>query len=274
MSKLLYVNSEMEMIVAFDIETIPDVGSGKAIYDLDGLGPEEVAKAMLATRRLKVPDATFLPLHQHRVVAISVAVLSDRGGFKTKSLGNIDSTEKQLISEFFRGIDDSKPTLVSWNGNGFDLPVLQYRALIHGVQSKTYWDTGQFDREAKWNNYHGRYHDKHFDIMDYLARYQMRGMAALDEIAKLLGLPGKVRVDQVGQENIFKAYLDGNLKSIRSYCELDALNTLLIFLRLEYIRGIFTEDKYLQVTDEIRNWLEVSDQPHMQEFLQQWKRSL
>ena len=92
-------------------------------------------------------------------------------------------------------IDKHTPQLVSWNGGGFDLPVLNYRALIHGVTAARYWDWGDDDREFKFNSYLGRYHTRHLDLMDVLAMYQPRASAGLDAIARLCGFPGKLGMD-------------------------------------------------------------------------------
>ena len=254
------------MIVVFDIETIPDVDGGRILYDLDGIEDKETAKAMLAARRVKVPDTDFLPLHQHRVVAISVAVRWDSNKFLVRSLGQLESDEKHLVQEFFKAVERA-PTLVSWNGGGFDLPVLQYRALIHSVQCVTYWDTGDSNRDFKWNNYQSRYHRRHIDVMEILARYQARAFAPLDDICKLIGLPGKIGI---GGENVFDSYLDGKLQEIRDYCEIDALGTYLVFLRLEYIRGQYSEQQYQSEIQLVRDWLSSSDKAHFKEFLDGW----
>ena len=84
---------------------------------------------------------------------------------------------------------------MSWNGGGFDLPVLNYRALIHGVTAAKYWDWGDDDREFKFNSYLGRYHTRHLDLMDVLAMYQPRASAGLDAMARLCGFPGKLGMD-------------------------------------------------------------------------------
>ncbi len=254
------------MVIAFDIETIPDLKAGHILYGLDGIGAEETAKAMLAARRVKAPDATMLPLHQHEVVSIAVAVRWGDDSFRVQSLGSIEDSERELVSSFFRAIE-KKPSLISWNGNGFDLPVLQYRALYHSIQSRGYWDTGAFERDSKWNNYQSRYHERHLDLMDVLARYGYRGMASLDEIAKLIGLPGK---SGIGGEKVFKAYLEGRLPEIREYCEIDALNTYLIYLRFQLIRGFFTQSEYDHELDIAKNWLKNSDQAHLCEFAESW----
>ena len=118
---------------SFDIETVPDVEFGRRMWNLDELGDEDVATAMTFMRQ-QASGSDFLPLHQHRVVAISVA-LRTGGDFKIWSLGDEDAGEAELVRRFFDGIERYTPDLVSWNGGGFDLPVLHYRAMKHGIQA-------------------------------------------------------------------------------------------------------------------------------------------
>ena len=118
-------------VLVFDIETVPDLEGGSRIYDLHGLSDKDTASALFNLRRQE-NGSEFLRLHLHRVVAISV-VLRSAQGVKVWSLGDEDSTEKELIERFYDGIDRFTPQIVSWNGGGFDLPVLNYRALKHGV---------------------------------------------------------------------------------------------------------------------------------------------
>ena len=130
--------------LVFDIETIPDVEGGRRLYDLGGLSDKEVADVMHHMRRQETGDSDFLRLHLHRVVAIS-AVMRSADTLKVWSLGEPDSSERELIQRFFDGLDKYVPTLVSWNGGGFDLPVLHYRCLLHGVAAPRYWDVGEVD---------------------------------------------------------------------------------------------------------------------------------
>src|SRR3569623_2492102 len=139
-------------VLVFDIETVPDEEGGRRLYDLDGLSDKEVADVMHHMRRKETGDSDFLRLHLQRVVAIS-AVLRSGDGVKVWSLGEADAPEYELIQRFYDGIDKYIPTLVSWNGGGFDLPVLHYRALRHGIAAPRYWDVGEFDRDFKWSNY-------------------------------------------------------------------------------------------------------------------------
>ena len=209
----------------------------------------------------------FLKLHLHRVVAIS-AVFRSRDNVRVWSLGDPDSDEKELVQRFFDGIDRFTPTLVSWNGSGFDLPVLHYRALLHGIQAPRYWESGDEDREFKWNNYLSRYHARHTDLMDVLAGYQPRANAPLDEIATLLGFPGKMGMSGA---KVWDAWLAGDIQGIRNYCETDVLNTYLVWLRYEQMRGRLTPEACQAECERLRAYLEGEDKPHFREFLSAWK---
>jgi predicted PolB exonuclease-like 3'-5' exonuclease len=254
-------------ILAFDIETIPDIETGRTLHGLDGLSDKDVAQVMFAKRREQTGESDFLRHHLHRVAAIS-AVLRTGDSLRVWSLGEPDSSEADLIRRFFDGIEKYTPTLVSWNGGGFDLPVLHYRSLKHGVAAPRYWDTGNDDRDFKWNNYLSRYHARHTDLMDVLSGYQPRAMAPLDEIAQLLGFPGKL--GRHGSE-VWGQFLAGKIGEIRDYCETDALNTYLIYLRFELIRGNLDESGWKRETDLVRKTLRDADKPHLHAFLDAWK---
>src|ERR1700730_11247224 len=176
--------------LVFDIETVPDVALGRRLYGLEGLSDGQVAKAMFALRRQDT-GGDFLPLEQHRVVAISCA-LRTAEGLRLWSLGGHATPEGGLVQRFFDGIEKFSPDLVSWNGSAFDLPVLTYRALLAGVQAPRFWETGAEDRAFRYNNYLSRYHWRHTDLMDVLSGFQNRGRASLATVACLLGLPGKL----------------------------------------------------------------------------------
>lgn len=250
---------------AFDIETVPDVEFGRRFLELDDLSDEDVATAM-TFKQLQSSGSDFLPLHQHRVVAISVA-LRTGDTFKVWSLGDEDADEAELVSRFFDGIDRYSPDLVSWNGGGFDLPVLHYRALKHGVRATRYWETGDSDREFRYNNYLSRFHWRHVDLMDVLAGFQPRARAGLDQTAVLLGFPGKLGMSG---DKVWDAFLAGGLRDIRNYCETDVLNTWLIFLRFELMRGNLDAAGLQREYELVRRTLEGLNQPHLNEFLAAW----
>ncbi|MEK7836224.1 MAG: 3'-5' exonuclease [Pseudomonadota bacterium] len=253
-------------VLVFDIETVPDIAGLRRIHDLDaGVSDEQVA-AMAFQRRRQATGSDFLQLHLHRVVAIACA-LRERDSFRVWSLGEPADDEGRLIQRFFDGIEKYTPQIVSWNGGGFDLPVLHYRGMLHGVRAARYWDQGEDDREFKWNNYISRYHARHLDLMDLLAMYQPRGAAPLDDFARLLGFPGKLGLEG---SQVWQAWQDGKVAQIRSYCEADVANTYLVFLRFQLMRGVLPPDKYKQEIGLVRATLEKSSEPHWKEFLTIW----
>ena len=252
-------------ILVFDIETIPDVETGRKLHQLEGLSDEDTATALFALRRAKVGN-DFLPHYLQKIVAISL-VMSNAKSLKVWSLGDENSDEKDLIQRFFTGIDKHSPTLVSWNGSGFDLPVLHYRALLHGVVAPTYWESGENQQAFRWNNYLNRFHYRHLDLMDVLAAYQNKAFAPLDDIASMLGFPGKMGMSG---SKVWEQYQAGNLSGIRNYCETDVLNTYCVYLRFEQMRGTINKDEYDVSLERLRGYLagEV-DKPHLLEFLKE-----
>ena len=253
-------------VLTFDIETVPDTDLARRLHGLDGLADEEVTQVMFARRR-QATGGEFLSLYQHKVVAVSVA-LRTGDTFKVWSLGDVDADEPDLIGRFFEGLQRYRPVLVSWNGSGFDLPVLHYRSMLHGIQAQQYWDTGEDDREFKWNNYLSRFHWRHIDLMDVLSGFQVRARAPLDAIAVMLGFPGKLGMSG---DKVLESYQAGDLPGIRNYCETDVLNTYLVYLRFELMRGNLSPDQYDAECERVRNMLVDSGQSHFQEFLQAWK---
>ena len=253
-------------VFVFDIETIPDTETGRRLYDLADISDADVANIMFQKRRQDTGGSDFLRLHMHKVVTIS-AVLKSRDKVRVWSLGDPDSGEAELIQRFFDGIDRFVPTLVSWNGSGFDLPVLHYRAMLHGIQARRYWDMGEDDREFKWNNYISRYHTRHIDLMDILAAYQPRANAPLDEIATMLGFPGKMGMSGA---KVWDNYMAGDIVGIRNYCETDVLNTYLVYLRFELMRGNLDPAGYDKECRLLRATLQEDGKPHLDEFLSAW----
>ena len=259
----------MAPVLVFDIETIPDIAGLRTLYALDAqVSDADVAEMAFQMRRQKT-GSDFLQHHLHRVVAIS-CVLREGDSFRVWSLGTAEDDEGALIQRFFDGIEKYTPQLVSWNGSGFDLPVIHYRGLIHGAQCARYWDMGEDDRDFKWNNYISRYHARHLDLMDFLAMYSGRANAPLDDLSKLLGFPGKLGMDG---SKVWEAYQQGKLAEIRNYCETDVVNTYLVYARFQLMRGQLTKASYEKECELVRSTLAKSEEVHWQEYLAAWSRN-
>ncbi|HLA36814.1 MAG TPA: 3'-5' exonuclease [Rhodocyclaceae bacterium] len=264
----------MTPLLVFDIETIPDCAGLRVLHDLPAaLSDAEVAELAFQRQRAK-NGSDFLPHHLQRVVAIS-CVLRNADGLRVWSLAEPKSNERDIVQRFFDGIEKFTPQLISWNGGGFDLPVLHYRGLIHGVAASRYWEMGDGHghnaREFKWNNYISRYHMRHLDLMDLLALYQPRASVPLDQLAKLMGLPGKLGMD--GSE-VWNAWREGRIDEIRDYCETDVVNTWLVFLRFQRMRGHLSHMEYTEELTLVRSTLTATGLAHWREFLAAWEHEL
>jgi len=239
-----------EPLIIFDTETIPDA----ARHEGDGF-----------------PKPPF-----HQVVAISFLEAhieqNDSGSFYAVDLlrtgGDLGYTEAQLIKGFFAYIEKKKPRLVTFNGRGFDLPVLKYRAMKHEV-SAPWFANG----ESKWENYGYRYSVHwHCDLMDALADFGATKVTSMEEVCGLLGIPGKLGMDGTQVKDFFEA---GKLADIRDYCETDVLSTYLIFLRYALFRGELTAAGHAASIENLRAYLdsERGTRLHLGRFVDAWTAS-
>ena len=257
----------MTPILVFDIETIPDVAGLRQVWDLGPEVSESAVVDLVSQRRRQATGSDFLPHYLQRVVAIS-CVMRSNDGIRVWSLGGPEDSERDIVQRFFDGIEKYTPQLVSWNGGGFDLPVLHYRALFHAIPGCCYWDTGDNNKDFKWNNYLSRFHARHTDLMDVLAGFQNRAFAPLDEIAQLCGLPGKLGMDG---SQVYAAYQRGEIQAIRDYCETDVANTYLLFQRFQLIRGALDPAGYEREMAMFREWLGQQGSAHWRDFNEAWK---
>ena len=141
-----------------------------------------------------------------------------------------------MLADFAQWLDAKRPTVVTWNGRGFDMPVITSRALRHGI-SMPWWLT---DRNTRY-----RYSTEgHFDLMDFLADFGATKNARLDVYAKLVGFPGKVGVDGSQVAPLVHA---GKLDEVNAYCLCDVAQTAAIFLRVELLRGSFDRARYREL---------------------------
>ncbi|MDZ4239681.1 MAG: 3'-5' exonuclease [Hydrogenophaga sp.] len=256
-------------VLVFDIESIPDIAGLRALRGTPAEATDEqVYAAWLAERQAK-GLSDFMPLHLQRVLCISVVFRNSEGLRIHSFVDRDDQSEGKVVQTFFHAVEKHMPQLVSWNGSGFDLPVLHYRGLRHGVEASKYWDMGEDDREFKWNNYISRYHMRHLDLMDLLAMYSPKNNAPLDAMAKLCGFPGKLGMDG---SQVYTQYLAGQTEDIRRYCETDVMNTYLVYCRFQKMRGGLTEAEYEQEMALVKDTLGqlAPTESHWDEYLKAW----
>ncbi len=260
-------------VLVFDIESIPDVSGLRALRGAPADHTDAQVYDAWVKERADKGQSDFAPLYLQRILVIS-CVFRNAEGLRIHSfVDRDDKSEAKVIQTFFNAIEKHTPQLVSWNGGGFDLPVLHYRGMQHGVVADRYWSMGEGggsdDREFKWNNYISRYHMRHLDLMDLLAMYQPKNNAPLDAMAKLCGFPGKLGMDG---SQVYSTYRNGGLEDIRRYCETDVMNTYLVYCRFQKMRGGFTEKEYDAEVEFVKEQLGnlAPTESHWQEYLAAW----
>jgi hypothetical protein len=256
----------MTPVLVFDIETVPDVAGIRRVHDIAESVDDAGVLDWFLQRRRTATGGDFMPLHLQKVVAIACA-MRDAAGIRIWSIGDAADAEPELIRRFFDGIEKYTPQLVSWNGGGFDLPVLNHRALILGISASRYWDWGDDDREFRFNNYLARFHTRHLDLMDVIAQYQPRASAGLDAIARLCGFPGKLGM---GGAAVGAAIAAGRIDDVRSYCECDVVNTYLVYQRFRLMRGEIDAGEYAREISLVRERVAALDAPHWRAFIGKW----
>jgi 3'-5' exonuclease len=215
----------MSNVIVWDIETVPDLKGFAAANGHVGKTNDEV--------RAELGDK--FPKHiYHSIICIGalVAHREEGGHWIVDAIGAPhvgERSEKDLIASFVEKIAALSPQLVTFNGSSFELPVLRYRAMVHGVAAP--------DLAAR--PYFHRYTEDAFDLCDVLSSFSSQAKATLHELCRVMGLPGKPG-GMTGAE-VEKYYLDGHIRMIAEYCESDVLNTYRVWLRHELFRGRLSE---------------------------------
>jgi len=226
-------------VIVWDLETVPDLAAAGRMLGLAGEPP--------ATIRETLGDGfPKLPLHSIACIGALVATRSTEG-WVVRALGAPhigERTEAELITAFVDKIEELAPRLVTFNGSGFDLPVLRYRAMLHAIPAP-----GLTRR-----NYFYRFSEHAVDLCDVLSSYGSSGKVKLDDLAKAFGLPGKPDGMEGSQVD---AYVQaGRIREVAEYCESDVINTYRVWLRYEVFRGALSHVE-----------LELSER-HLEEYLQ------
>lgn len=231
-------------VCIFDCESILDTEMIRKIYALNG-DDLDISKQAMALN-LEQNGTTFMPLAFHQIISIC-AVLCDSFGNFIK-VNKIDGqNEKEMIENFFRFIENYEPKLVSFNGKNYDMPLLVLRALKYNISAATYLDASD-----KWNNYKTRFSElKHCDLLESLGAGSVRGMR-LDTLCVMAGLPGKF---DVHGDEVLELFYKNELDKIHEYCESDVLNTFMLYLKYELIKGNLTKQDYARSLDLMNEYL-------------------
>jgi hypothetical protein len=217
------------------------------VFDIETILNRELYQDWLE----KNPDK-FPPPYMHIIVCLGFAQLND--DYSLESLGaQVDTKtepkhlgEKKLLQHFSDIAQHT--TSVTFNGRGFDMPVIVYRCLHHNIPLQWYYSHGKY-RERFWD---AEPFCDHLDVMDFLTDYGVSSRPSLHNIAKLVGLPGKTGINGSQVEQL---YNDGKYTQIKEYCTMDVLQTLFLFLKVQILRGRIPADKLNQYESAIKSTL-------------------
>jgi predicted PolB exonuclease-like 3'-5' exonuclease len=207
-------------VIVWDLETVPDLRGFAATNDLIGKTDEEIREAI----------GDKFPKHiYHSIVCIGALVAhreSDHWAVDALGAPHVgERSEKELIQAFVDKIAELNPRLVTFNGNSFDLPVLRYRAMINGVSAPG----------LSIRPYFYRYSEDALDLCDALSSFNPQSKTSLNELSKILGMPGKP--EGIDGSEVHRYFREGKIKDIADYCETDIVNTYRVWLRYELFKG-------------------------------------
>ncbi|MDX8390889.1 MAG: 3'-5' exonuclease [Mariprofundaceae bacterium] len=260
--------------LVFDIETVPDADASRRILHQPSLTDSEARDALSCYFLEKTEGRNDFPRQPfHQVLSISYAHLISEPGENGQELilrrissgGNESSSEQELITGFFNIIAQRAPRLVSYNGRGFDIPVLKYRAMVHGITAPRWFKEGD-----RYHSYDSRYsHKYHLDLLEVLSDHGASARCSLDEIAACFCIPGKLDTAGSDVRSLFEA---GEIEAIRNYCETDVCSTLLLFLRWQYFCGELSMASYKRAILGLHHYLESESEmrTHLGDFLTAW----
>ena len=223
-----------------DIETRIDKPLVRQVYCPDTDISDEDAYRQVQQQLKQEQGSDFFPLSFHIPISIAVGQVTEERVLTTvETLGGENADEETIARTFWQRLERFRGTLVSFNGRGFDLPVLELQAIKYGCPAPHY-----FSGKAR----HRFIEEGHYDLYDFVTNYgaqRLRG--GLNLLAKMIGLPGKVGIDGSMVQQYWE---DGRVAEIHRYCRHDVIQTYFVFLRIELVRGRLTHQQYERALEQ------------------------
>lgn len=209
------------------------------------------------------------------VVPVSIAVAKISGDFRLLNLTVLDAPHfrpEHIIRRFWQGwLHYDRPTLVTFNGRGYDVPVLEFGAFRYGISLPAWFNVESRSFEQSRNRYNI---DRHIDLQDFFSNFSaVRVHGGLNMLSNLIYKPGKSGIDGSQVQGL---YFNGEVQKINDYCRCDVLDTYFVFLRSRVLIGRLTLEQESVLVDDVRQMLEAeaSEQPAYQHYLEFWDRRL
>jgi predicted PolB exonuclease-like 3'-5' exonuclease len=246
-----------------DTESIPD---GRLLsrvkYPDDNLMPEAAIERAQAEAREQSRDGSdFLPVtFQIPVAACVVRVAADYTIQAVTCLDPPQYRPEEIARKFWIGVASyKKAKLVTFNGRGFDLPLLELAAFRYGCGARDYFSSSR-----------NRFQGNHLDLFDWLSNYgACRLNGGLNVLAKMIGKPGKM---EMAGDQVYALHREGRSREINDYCMFDTLDTYFVFLRTRVLTGEMTLDNEKMLVARARAWLEgkTGEIPALRQYLDNW----
>jgi len=239
--------------IVFDVESVAD---GQLVsrlrYPNQSLAPKE-AVARYRAELIEKYESDFIPYTFQLPISLAVGKLTD--DYRLLDVVVLDEPQfrPHVITEhFWRGWHKYRcPTMVSFNGRGFDIPLLELAAFRYGLQLPGWFALGA----KSYDQPRSRYNVKmHIDLCELLTNFgATRFKGGLNLAANLLGKPGKIEVQGDMVQDMFD---DGRLAEINDYCRCDVLDTYFVFLRSRVLVGELSLESEQTIIAETKEWLE------------------
>ena len=254
--------------LVFDIETVPD---GELIsrvrYPGQAFEPKQAIEKY-QQELLEKNGSDFIPYTYH--LPVSVVIGKVNNNYELEDLVALDEQEGRphlITRHFWKGWEKYEATLVTFNGRGFDIPVMELGAFRYGISLKKWFQLNARSFEQPRNRFNLR---SHFDLQEVLTNHGASRMyGGLNLIANLIGKPGKM---DVAGDMVLQLYHEGNLQRINDYCRCDVLDTYFVFLRTSVMTGALTLEREQQIVRNTRQWLEDKSEalPIYKQYLEHW----
>ncbi len=253
----------------FDIEAIADADLVSRIrYPGQGMGaPEALAQyraELLAQNGKDILPVTFM-------LPVSVAIAKVTRDYRLLDLVTLDAPHYRphvITRLFWQGWNHyGRPTLVTFNGRGYDVPVMELAAFRYGYSVPAWFNVEARTYEQSRNRYNS---DSHLDLCDLISNFgACRLTGGLNLLANLIGKPGKTGVDGSQVQDMFDR---GEADAVNDYCRCDVLDTYFVFLRTRVLLGKMTLEREQELVQETRTWLEeqAATVPAYSEYLSHW----
>lgn len=229
--------------VALDIETKPDTEMLNAYFNIgekhlellpedkaaNGLNEENVWEIGMKLHTQQ-RGSSFLSSRFHRLSSMSLLYTNEETAEVFSFKCDSTASEREAVECLFQVLQKS-PTLITWNGKTFDMAVVTYVALRHGLPCPRFFNPAHQDR---FNDYRNRYHKIHMDLKEEMAGYERANMISLNDMAIMCNLPQK---KGIGGDKVFGAVLEGRYDEISNYNDIDSIITYAGYLHWMHLCG-------------------------------------